>query len=441
MKHVWLKLFLIAGDVVGIYLVLFITMLISASSDRAFLLLNLDFTSTFSYLVILIVAFVLGGLYRDTRIKSVIEHSAHLISSITVAVILIYTFNMLAIRQSKSAQLNPLLLGLIILLISILWRYIFNKICNVYNLQERVALIGNDPLIDKLEQALKSHQEFGYRCVLKLPSFEDDETKSLIRANKVDTLVVAEKYVGNPINSQQLTELLMPNVSFITATNFYENSLRRLPVNQVNASWILEAVAKHPRPGFRFMKRIFDVILGTVGLLLSLPVIAIVAIFVKAESKGPALYFQKRTGLGGSVFTAIKIRTMIENAETEEPLWAEEGDERATFIGRLLRRIRVDELPQFINIIKGEMSLIGPRPERPALEPKLEREIPFYNLRYLVKPGLTGWAQVNYHYGASVKDAIEKLEYDLYYIMHQSLPLDIEIILRTIWIVLKAKGR
>jgi lipopolysaccharide/colanic/teichoic acid biosynthesis glycosyltransferase len=165
------------------------------------------------------------------------------------------------------------------------------------------------------------------------------------------------------------------------------------------------------------------------------------AIAVKLESRGPAIFRQARTGLGGKEFEILKFRSMADDAERNGPQWAQKSDPRITRVGRVLRLLRIDELPQLVNVLKGEMSFIGPRPERPVFNATLEKEIPLYNLRHLVRPGITGWAQVMYPYGASVEDAREKLQYELYYIKNYSVLLDIGIVFKTLRVVLLGKGR
>jgi exopolysaccharide biosynthesis polyprenyl glycosylphosphotransferase len=188
------------------------------------------------------------------------------------------------------------------------------------------------------------------------------------------------------------------------------------------------------------LRRLLDVTLSIVGLVLSLPIMAIAAIAIKLDSRGPVLYTQTRVGQRNRPFTIMKFRSMRVDAEPGGPVWAEEADPRVTRVGRVIRTLRIDELPQFINIMRGEMTFVGPRPERPEFVTRLEREIPYYSQRHLVKPGLTGWAQIRYPYCASVEDAVQKLQYDLYYIKNQSLLLDVVTMFETVRIVIFGRG-
>jgi len=189
-------------------------------------------------------------------------------------------------------------------------------------------------------------------------------------------------------------------------------------------------------------KRLLDLIASALGLLIALPIMAAIAVVVRWTSSGPVFYHQRRVGLHGHIFTVHKFRSMRQDAEASTgPVWASKnGDPRVTMVGHLLRRSRLDELPQLWNILKGDMSLVGPRPERPEFVSELTKTIPFYGQRHVVRPGLTGWAQVRYTYGASEEDALQKLQYDLFYIKHMSLPLDLFIIFSTIKTVVLRKG-
>jgi lipopolysaccharide/colanic/teichoic acid biosynthesis glycosyltransferase len=189
------------------------------------------------------------------------------------------------------------------------------------------------------------------------------------------------------------------------------------------------------------LERVMDIFFGLVGVVLLAFAFFLIAPAIKLTSSGPIFYTQKRVGKNGIIFTLYKFRTMVEGAEKEGPQWTKEKDERVTRIGRILRNFHLDELPQAVNLLKGDLSLVGPRPERPEFTKMLEREIPHYHLRHLVKPGIFGWAQLNFPYGDSIEDAREKLKYDLYYIKHRSLVFDLLIVLRSLKIILFAKGQ
>lgn len=244
--------------------------------------------------------------------------------------------------------------------------------------------------------------------------------------------------VSNEFLRQRLNGLQMVNLIQI-----YEHFWGKLPVHFLENSWLLTtegfSIAHNP-VGLR-IKRLMDILLSMILFLITWPIFIITMLFIKLDSPGPVFYRQIRTGKNGKAFSIIKFRSMTTDAEKNGAQWAQKSDARITRVGKWIRLTRIDELPQIFNVLKGEMSFIGPRPERPEFNSQLEKEIPYYQLRHLLSPGITGWAQVRYPYGASVEDAIEKLQYELYYIKNYSFKLDMIIILNTIKIVLFGKGR
>jgi sugar transferase (PEP-CTERM system associated) len=259
----------------------------------------------------------------------------------------------------------------------------------------------------------------------------------------VDLVITAISYTQSAELIGNLLQLKMHGTEVIDMPNFCERALGQIPIKNVEDSWFLYSGGFEllHRPFLQRFKRLFDLGAASVGLVVSLPLMWILALLVKLDSKGPAFYRQERTGQDEKPFHLVKFRTMRNDAEgVTGPVWASVRDYRVTRVGRWLRLTRLDEIPQFINVLKGEMSFIGPRPERPFFVEKLKKEIPYYALRFSVKPGLTGWAQVQYRYGASVEDAIEKLKFDLYYIKNMSWKLDIWIAVKTLKVVFFAQG-
>lgn len=228
-----------------------------------------------------------------------------------------------------------------------------------------------------------------------------------------------------------------------TMPELYERLTDRVPVEHTGDNWfvVLPLDSSGQHLFYRLAKHMLDISIALIGLIIFAPLLPVLALLIKFDSPGPVFYRQKRMGRAGKTFELIKLRSMVFDAEADgQAKWADKHDARVTKTGLFLRRTRLDELPQLLNVLAGDMSLIGPRPERPEFVAALQQEIPFYRTRLTVKPGLTGWAQVNYDYGRSVSDALEKLRYDLYYIKHQSLQLDLVILLKTIGILLLLKG-
>ena len=254
------------------------------------------------------------------------------------------------------------------------------------------------------------------------------------RTVKADVVVVED---GNGSTgstaADEIMQCLSSGVEVVDAASFVENYFRKVLAKNIDASWLVSAHLHVCRPALVTMKRVFDIGAALVGLTLTLPLWPLVSALIKVSSKGSVFYKQTRTGLFGRPFTIYKFRTMAEDAEAPgEPLWAQPDDPRVTSLGRVLRRMRMDEMPQFWNILKGDMSLVGPRPERPEFVGDLATKMPCYGWRHLVRPGATGWAQINFRYGSSEEDTWEKLSYDLYYVKHFSFALDAYICLRTL---------
>ena len=246
---------------------------------------------------------------------------------------------------------------------------------------------------------------------------------------------------------RRIMELRFSGVRVYDLIDFYEDFMQKVPILHLRDNWFALSHGfdlLHHNMQMR-IKRVLDVVFSLVLFLIASPLMLLVAIAIKldckGDSKGPVIYKQLRTGLNGADFYIFKFRTMIKDSETEGPQWAARNDSRVTLVGRFLRRSRLDELPQLWNVLRGEMSFIGPRPERPDFNRKLEQVIPYYDLRHLIKPGIAGWAQVKYDYGSSTQDALEKLQYDIFYIKNYSLLLDLFIFFKTIRVVLGRQGR
>jgi sugar transferase (PEP-CTERM system associated) len=241
--------------------------------------------------------------------------------------------------------------------------------------------------------------------------------------------------------SQQLLRLsLSGNVSIEEGASFYERLTGRVQLDMMRPSWLIFS-GRGRQARFNAVTRIvLHRLVALVGAVLSLPIAIMTALLIKLDSRGPVLYKQERVGRNGRTFMVMKFRSMRTDAEKDGPVWARSADDRVTRVGRIIRKIRIDEIPQFWNILKGEMNFVGPRPERPHFVSQLAEEIPYYEQRHLIAPGLTGWAQIKYPYGSSIEDARQKLQYDLYYIKNQSLSLDAAIMFETVKTILFGRG-
>jgi sugar transferase (PEP-CTERM system associated) len=338
------------------------------------------------------------------------------------------------------------------------WRLLFMWFSKNVAPRERLLLVGTNPASVELARELfERRHELG----VEIAGFIDpdparvgapvlnpgvigtvDDIPSLVERLHIDRVVVSLTDARGRLPMDRLLDIRLKNgVSFDHLASVYEEYTGKIAVENLRPSWLIFSDGFRKTRASMAAKRVFDVSLSLIGLVLSLPVMAMVAAAVKATSNGPVLYRQDRVGLNGRIFTVLKVRTMRQDAEAVTgPVWSRPNDTRVTPIGRFLRRSRLDEVPQLWNVLCGEMSFVGPRPERPSFVEQLTAQIPFYGQRHVVKPGLTGWAQVRYTYGASVEDAIEKLQYDLYYIKNLSFALDLVIVLDTIKTVVLRRG-
>lgn len=337
----------------------------------------------------------------------------------------------------------------------LLVRAAFNKWNNLSVFRPRVLVLGTGSRVTRLAEYAQrnpNHQVIGYVSPQPsrhyvplqqvLPMAQGDSLLSMVDKHAIDEIVVAvrnRRDGGFPV--QQLLECKMKGVKVVELPTFFEREYRQVMLESLNPSWMVLG------DGFRqgifrnLMKRLFDLTVSGVLLVLYLPILIVVMLCIFLESGLPVLYRQERVGQGGRVFTLYKLRSMRNDAERDgEVKWAAADDDRTTWVGRFIRMWRIDELPQVFNVFKGEMSFVGPRPERPVFVDQLAQQIPYYALRHSAKPGITGWAQVRYAYGASVDDAIEKLQHDLYYVKNHSLFLDIMILVATVEVVLWGKG-
>ena len=256
-----------------------------------------------------------------------------------------------------------------------------------------------------------------------------------------EVIVAVREQRGGVLPMRELIECRVSGVPVTDLAGMYERIRGEVPIESLKASWLIYGQG-FAQGGLRtFVKRTFDVVVSALMLALTMPLMLVAALAIRLESPGPAVYRQERVGLGGRRFTCLKFRSMGVDAESDgAPRWAVSNDPRVTRVGRFIRKTRIDELPQIINVLRGEMSFVGPRPERPSFVNELKNTIPYYDLRHSVKPGVTGWAQVRYSYGASVEDARKKLQFDLYYVKNHSLFLDLLILVETVRVVLFREG-
>ena len=339
-----------------------------------------------------------------------------------------------------------------------IWRLGFTWLSKRVGPRERLLLVGTSPAaVDLARELHERRQELGVEIVgfvdtdpsqVGTPVINPgvvgtvEDIPALVPRLNVDRVVVSLSEARGKLPMDRLLDIrLQSGVVFDHLASVYEEYTGKIAVENLRPSWLIFSAGFNKTRLLLTAKRAFDLVLTTVGLLIGTPVMLVIACLVKLTSRGPVLYHQQRVGLNGRIFTVHKFRTMRQDAEAGTgPVWSRPDDARVTPVGRMLRRTRLDELPQLWNVLRGDMSFVGPRPERPEFVSQLTASIPFYGQRHAVKPGVTGWAQIRYTYGASVEDAIEKLQYDLYYIKNLSIAFDLVIVLETIKTVVLRRG-
>jgi sugar transferase (PEP-CTERM system associated) len=362
-----------------------------------------------------------------------------------------YTFPSLMLGRGISLIALPLALALMVA-----WRVSIHWVLGHPDFGERILIVGSGNLAVELAREVLNRPDAGYRIVGFVGTDADllgkslinprvigmtEELDEIVRRENIDRIVVAMGERRGQLPTNKLLQLsLAGRVSIEEGASFYERLTNRVSLNMLRPSWLIFTGRGRQAKVAELSRTAVHWLVALIGALLSLPIVIVTAALIKLESRGPAFYKQERVGKNGRIFTLMKFRSMRVDAELDGPVWASKRDSRTTRVGRVIRKARIDEIPQFWNILKGEMSFVGPRPERPHFVAQLAQEIPFYEQRHLIAPGLTGWAQIKYPYGASIEDARQKLQYDLFYIKNQSLILDAIIIFETIKIILFGRG-
>lgn len=336
-------------------------------------------------------------------------------------------------------------------------RKVFSEIVDSDQLTTKTVVLGTGSSAKQLQRAYSENQKsLSIRIVGYIETEGSDIDKQLVipapsdwlsfcRNNRISEIIIAQqerrKCEGSEFPMEQLVACKMAGIEIINVQSFYERELNRVDLDTLRPSWLLFADGFYVSQYRNLMKRAFDIVVSLLLGLILLPVVMVVALFVFIETGRPIFYSQIRVGKGGKHFKIYKIRSMVIDAEKSgEAIWASENDARVTKVGAFIRNTRLDEIPQLWNVIRGDMSFVGPRPERPEFVDSLNEKIPFYSHRHAIKPGLMGWAQLHYSYGSSVTDAKNKLEYDLYYTKNHSIVMDLLIMIQTVEIVLLGKG-
>lgn len=349
--------------------------------------------------------------------------------------------------------LNAIACMAIIYFVSYYYRILFHWTSFQWRLTDRLLMVGISSVNDLIAKELKRRQDPSYEIVgyiVQDPSQQVPNKRILggfidihgiAKKHNISRIIVSlsENEASLPMN--ELLNCKIKGIHVEEAALLYEKITGKIALEKLNPSYLVFSEGFDQFKFTYIFKRLLDVGLALMGLILALPIILPTALLIKLDSKGPVFFKQKRVGKEGRIFTLIKFRSM--NADAEEktgPVWATENDSRVTRVGNIIRKLRIDEIPQMWNVLRNEMSFVGPRPERPYFVEELKKDIPYYTERLVVKPGITGWAQINYAYGSSKDDALQKLQYDLYYIKNMSIFLDIITLLKTIKVVIRRQG-
>lgn len=451
---------LMIGDTLAILLAVLLSLGIWALVDP--LDQNVDFIIANSYWFPILAGLWLllanANDFYSLRISARIDTSLITLFRVTLQMLVIYLAIFFISPRDALPRLFILYHGVLSSLFIVIWRALRPYLIRPADIRRRALIVGTGLSASTIIETLRREAPDDYELVGLISdggSERTGETDLPVVGTSADLLVVAERDTVSEIIlafdgqlSGRMLQAIMDcyerGLSIVPMPLLYEQVTGRVPVEHVGQQYwttVLPIEGESIFDPYPLVKRLMDIGLSLVGLALFAPLFPLIILIMRLDSPGPIVYRQQRVGRGGKTFTVFKLRSMIPDAERHTgPLWATHNDPRITRVGRILRRTRLDEVPQLANVLRGEMSLIGPRPERPEFVAELSQRIPFYRTRNAVKPGVTGWAQVRYRYGSSEEDALIKLQYDLYYIRHRSLALDLLIILRTVGKIISFQG-
>ncbi len=447
------QLMLWAGDTLAILLAVQIA--ISLTVERTFFIAHGFKSIAVGSCFFLTLLFYITDLYNPRRDQRSQQTAGLVVMDVAIAMASV-TLGFYFYPRWSISRVFFLIVFAVASVLVVLWRLLWSRLYGALTRPSVVGVLGNGLAVDELRQVAGEHK---LRVVPladpnECPTPETGEkgngdsanSRAALQASlarlRPDVIVLSPSLGLDAEAARLLIDARFSGITVLDLPTMFQLPSGKLPLEHLDAEWLLRA------HGFQFFesnmavkaKRLSDLALACAFMILSSPLWPLIALGIKTSSRGPVFYRQERVGQNEEVFHLIKFRTMATNSEANGPVWAAQDDNRIFPFGRFLRLFRLDELPQLINILKGDMSFVGPRPERPVFVEELKNAIPYYSLRSAIRPGLTGWAQVNYSYGASFQDALEKLKYDLHYIQHLSLLFDLQIVLRTFRTVLGREG-
>lgn len=425
---------LLIGDVVVLYVSLAITLFIRSRGVPFETLIDQHLVPFSTLFVLWVAVFYVAGLYDLRRLRNNIMFVKTLALAIFVNIAIGIGFFYLIPAFGITPKTNLIIFSILFIIPAALWRRLFNRMLGGTVGRMPVLLVGEGETVREIHELMKTEPQYGYAIAAWMrEEYEADpgRIETYAADQSIELIVVPRQFKHNTELARSLYSLLSRGVAVRDALNIYEELSGKVPLRDVDEAWLLE----HLTQGKRFYDELrsgLEYVIAAVLQVVFLPLELVIALLVKLTSPGPVIYRQVRAGQDAQPFILYKFRTMRNDAEKDGAQWAEPRDPRVTRLGAFLRYTHLDELPQLWNILKGEVSFVGPRPERPEFEAELEKGIPYYRIRHLIKPGITGWAQINYRYGASTEESYQKLQYDLYYLKNRSLIMDAAIMLKTI---------
>jgi sugar transferase (PEP-CTERM system associated) len=460
-----IRLFRVFVPVAPLALLISETLLIASSFVLAtYLILTVDPTVYLLYdgglvrILLVLASILLGMHFHDLYSKIYVRSRLVLAQQLCLVIGIAFLFQALVgyLDAGLRVPIRVMVLGSSLAITAIFtWRVVFNAYVLRVVARERLLLVGASPLLEDIAKHIEEHPETGLQAVGYVGDREEAgkakaggevlgdmaSLREIIQATNPNRIVVGmtERRARMPVS--ELLELRLAGHIIEEAAITYEKVCGRVCLRELRPSQLIYSGELGPRRASMFYQTVTNVILAAIGIVAATPIVLLTALAVRLTSAGPVLYRQVRVGMNGTLFTLYKFRSMRADAEAETgAVWASKDDPRVTPLGRIIRKLRIDEIPQLFNVLKGEMSMVGPRPERPEMVKSLSEKIPYYGHRHCVRPGITGWAQVNYKYGDTLEDVIRKLEYDLYYIKNMSLSLDSYIIFLTVKATLLSRG-
>jgi sugar transferase (PEP-CTERM system associated) len=406
---------------------------------------------------VVVIAFYYSNLYAIDQTLSIQELTHRFVAGLGVSCIVIGIISYPVPNFGKSIYVSEMLIMSAALA---MWRFGFMQVLKQAAIRAKVLVVGLRAVGKLVAEELYLKRKLGMEVIafvggeagsitlsygnpkkVEIPVFAPTSLIGLVASNRVDRILLAGTGDCPETYYRELVNVRAMGVPIEDCHSFYERLSSKIAVVDLPPEWIALSRGFRRDRFIMAVKRIVDVIVSFVGLILAAPLVLLTAVAIRLESSGPIFYRQERVGQNERHFTLFKFRSMAKNAEAQlGPVWAAENDPRVTTVGSIIRKLRIDEIPQMFNVLKGEMTFVGPRPERPFFVERLKQSIPYYDLRHTVKPGITGWAQISYPYGDSERDAVEKLQYDLYYIKHMSPIFDLQIIFESFKVILFGSG-